>query len=131
MIRRPPRSTRTDTLFPYTTLFRSRKKPGNATIFPLRVSGRPSPTRWKNWRQTNLGFTLKMRYAIIRVESSRASRGFFQETIRKTLKCRESFMTELKSCARVRYGVRGGVAVTGWGREGPAGGSGSDHTQQT
>src|SRR3546814_18279892 len=26
MIRRPPRSTRTDTLFPYTTLFRSRAK---------------------------------------------------------------------------------------------------------
>src|SRR3546814_16725967 len=29
MIRRPPRSTRTDTLFPYTTLFRS-KPPANA-----------------------------------------------------------------------------------------------------
>src|SRR3546814_8058770 len=28
MIRRPPRSTRTDTLFPYTTLFRSRTKRG-------------------------------------------------------------------------------------------------------
>src|SRR3546814_13432591 len=28
MIRRPPRSTRTDTLFPYTTLFRSRRKAG-------------------------------------------------------------------------------------------------------
>src|SRR3546814_3269385 len=28
MIRRPPRSTRTDTLFPYTTLFRSRNQPG-------------------------------------------------------------------------------------------------------
>src|SRR3546814_1371411 len=28
MIRRPPRSTRTDTLFPYTTLFRSRAAPG-------------------------------------------------------------------------------------------------------
>src|SRR3546814_8341330 len=27
MIRRPPRSTRTDTLFPYTTLFRSRSAP--------------------------------------------------------------------------------------------------------
>src|SRR3546814_7633116 len=27
MIRRPPRSTRTDTLFPYTTLFRSRRRP--------------------------------------------------------------------------------------------------------
>src|SRR3546814_11965677 len=30
MIRRPPRSTRTDTLFPYTTLFRSSR-----TIAPL------------------------------------------------------------------------------------------------
>src|SRR3546814_1933956 len=32
MIRRPPRSTRTDTLFPYTTLFRSfgHKRQGNA-----------------------------------------------------------------------------------------------------
>src|SRR3546814_1780393 len=28
MIRRPPRSTRTDTLFPYTTLFRSRNDAG-------------------------------------------------------------------------------------------------------
>src|SRR3546814_13671204 len=28
MIRRPPRSTRTDTLFPYTTLFRSLVRPG-------------------------------------------------------------------------------------------------------
>src|SRR3546814_13586270 len=28
MIRRPPRSTRTDTLFPYTTLFRSDLGPG-------------------------------------------------------------------------------------------------------
>src|SRR3546814_11157461 len=33
MIRRPPRSTRTDTLFPYTTLFRSRH--GLAAIEPL------------------------------------------------------------------------------------------------
>src|SRR3546814_1886918 len=31
MIRRPPRSTRTDTLFPYTTLFRSLCRPGRAS----------------------------------------------------------------------------------------------------
>src|SRR3546814_14996968 len=37
MIRRPPRSTRTDTLFPYTTLFRSQK----ITRFTGRVGGRP------------------------------------------------------------------------------------------
>src|SRR3546814_12839422 len=30
MIRRPPRSTRTDTLFPYTTLFRSGRPAGEA-----------------------------------------------------------------------------------------------------
>src|SRR3546814_11347422 len=30
MIRRPPRSTRTDTLFPYTTLFRSVRRPYRA-----------------------------------------------------------------------------------------------------
>src|SRR3546814_1029650 len=33
MIRRPPRSTRTDTLFPYTTLFRSRLTTGMATAY--------------------------------------------------------------------------------------------------
>src|SRR3546814_7658053 len=33
MIRRPPRSTRTDTLFPYTTLFRSRY-PGRSEASP-------------------------------------------------------------------------------------------------
>src|SRR3546814_14775953 len=34
MIRRPPRTTRTDTLFPYTTLFRS---PGEAALAALRI----------------------------------------------------------------------------------------------
>src|SRR3546814_14935777 len=36
MIRRPPRSTRTDTLFPYTTLFRSLPRVvGQALIYPV------------------------------------------------------------------------------------------------
>src|SRR3546814_7421385 len=35
MIRRPPRSTRTDTLFPYTTLFRSVLDEGRALIVAL------------------------------------------------------------------------------------------------
>src|SRR3546814_10374804 len=33
MIRRPPRSTRTDTLFPYTTLFRSRMRSEVGFVF--------------------------------------------------------------------------------------------------
>src|SRR3546814_20694816 len=34
MIRRPPRSTRTDTLFPYTTLFRSEHAVGKGVVHP-------------------------------------------------------------------------------------------------
>src|SRR3546814_6875261 len=37
MIRRPPRSTRTDTLFPYTTLFRSTLREGSDTAVPIEV----------------------------------------------------------------------------------------------
>src|SRR3546814_10383530 len=46
MIRRPPRSTRTDTLFPYTTLFRSRVffssffKTSKKTYFEIREDRR-------------------------------------------------------------------------------------------
>src|SRR3546814_11987472 len=49
MIRRPPRSTRTDTLFPYTTLFRSliriilrwRYEHGSMRVMIYQVSGPP------------------------------------------------------------------------------------------
>src|SRR3546814_8898578 len=47
MIRRPPRSTRTDTLFPYTTLFRSNAMPlsGNTTSSATRLGNNaPSTT---------------------------------------------------------------------------------------
>src|SRR3546814_17206800 len=39
MIRRPPRSTRTDTLFPYTTLFRSRKNAAEVAVADRPVIG--------------------------------------------------------------------------------------------
>src|SRR3546814_4380614 len=41
MIRRPPRSTRTDTLFPYTTLFRSRSAMGPSSVLRRPVLSRP------------------------------------------------------------------------------------------
>src|SRR3546814_13819922 len=44
MIRRPPRSTRTDTLFPYTTLFRSVESPASPAATD---DGRPA-----SWRRT-------------------------------------------------------------------------------
>src|SRR3546814_5459819 len=38
MIRRPPRSTRTDTLFPYTTLFRSSSLPMSDRTLPMSLA---------------------------------------------------------------------------------------------
>src|SRR3546814_955965 len=59
MIRRPPRSTRTDTLFPYTTLFRSnvgylstRIGDGESSIDIMnRTNGNPEYTVFKPWVQ--------------------------------------------------------------------------------
>src|SRR3546814_2772713 len=39
MIRRPPRSTRTDTLFPYTTLFRSEPNQREMLLYVLQDAG--------------------------------------------------------------------------------------------
>src|SRR3546814_16928039 len=47
MIRRPPRSTSTDTLFPYTTLFRSRA--GGRRI--CLAGPRSSAQRWRNGKR--------------------------------------------------------------------------------
>src|SRR3546814_19993929 len=43
MLRRPPRSTRTDTLFPYTTLFRSRPRPAPRRRSSASTSSPPAP----------------------------------------------------------------------------------------
>src|SRR3546814_20857450 len=59
MIRRPPRSTRTDTLFPYTTLFRSflqvinRRSEGNNTVEIFTLDG-----------DRTTGFTLRHRGSV-------------------------------------------------------------------
>src|SRR3546814_15512054 len=64
MIRRPPRSTRTDTLFPYTTLFRSpcpfdaksSLRSGNRSVpIPLAHRRRKCPARFLGHRRTICG----------------------------------------------------------------------------
>src|SRR3546814_15187624 len=69
MIRRPPRSTRTDTLFPYTTLFRSARRPrarprslhlaGPGAVPQMEVAfgrgGRPRPCREDKHVRTGYG----------------------------------------------------------------------------
>src|SRR3546814_5825877 len=61
MIRRPPRSTRTDTLCPYTTLFRSSGLTGRSSVMSvakcLGVDDPDAPNmrelgaEWPHWRQ--------------------------------------------------------------------------------
>src|SRR3546814_2645902 len=67
MIRRPPRSTRTDTLFPYTTLFRSRlmrpllsKRAGPNLLCS---SGRSSPKRSEE-HTSELQSLMRISYAV-------------------------------------------------------------------
>src|SRR3546814_14448554 len=51
MIRRPPRSTRTDTLFPYTTRFRSDKTNCGHDIAPAKPGAIPGAPAAREWRQ--------------------------------------------------------------------------------
>src|SRR3546814_7769930 len=67
MIRRPPRSTRTDTLFPYTTLFRSRCcRPHRPKRWP--PSSGCAPTRRSRWRSeehtSELQSLMRISYAV-------------------------------------------------------------------
>src|SRR3546814_1691025 len=70
MIRRPPRSTRTDTLFPYTTLFRSKirnHETGMAyAIDELVRRGAPKPTAdTKSWLESlsSVGFFTRRKHS--------------------------------------------------------------------
>src|SRR3546814_13165230 len=59
MIRRPPRSTRTDTLFPYTTLFRSghrsryAERQGEQSREASDGSRKPVDRRWNTGQRTS------------------------------------------------------------------------------
>src|SRR3546814_5396317 len=78
MIRRPPRSTRTDTLVPETTLFRSTEPSGEAQVgeilrdpdfgVPTRQAGLQRHVEMYQWTRDGSGYALEWRAA--RVESS-------------------------------------------------------------
>src|SRR3546814_7945934 len=64
MIRRPPRSTRTDTLFPYTTLFRSCTRGGPACA-PSAPAPRPAATGAAGCRSCRGLPALEIRYGAL------------------------------------------------------------------
>src|SRR3546814_8606099 len=97
MIRRPPSSTRTDTLFPYTTLFRSLLEEGDAALAEL-IEAHPSADR-QQLRQLARN-TLDERK---RNKPPHAFRELFR-LLREVLRS-EEHTSELQSLMRISYAV--------------------------
>src|SRR3546814_10275343 len=93
MIRRPPRSTRTDTLFPYTTLFRSDRPLENDRSYPLLSRHHGILFRRRNFRDGLI--TTKTG-----AESGRYDRGNRYNHHRS-----EEHTSELQSLMRISYAV--------------------------
>src|SRR3546814_20555991 len=85
MIRRPPRSTRTDTLFPYTTLFRSKPTSGTALVGGVDVSRDPEGVK----RQIGYMSQRFSLYEALTVDQNRS----------------EEHTSELQSLMRISYAV--------------------------
>src|SRR3546814_17587470 len=83
MIRRPPRSTRTDTLFPYTTLFRS----------DTSGRGRLGAEDFER---------VVLPYLATRLEDARASS---EERLKQLYNRSEEHTSELQSLMRISYAV--------------------------
>src|SRR3546814_2126339 len=84
MIRRPPRSTRTDTLFPYTTLFRSRRTmpketeprraswpPTGYCAIPSLASGDPAAASRSEEHTSELQSLMRISYAVFCLKKKR------------------------------------------------------------
>src|SRR3546814_1883163 len=89
MIRRPPRSTRTDTLFPYTTLFRSHRS---------RASKVSSSESEEELRKSTLTYVDKATLRVFGQKLRRAAR--LVDLIRS-----EEHTSELQSLMRISYAV--------------------------
>src|SRR3546814_3577913 len=93
MIRRPPRSTRTDTLFPYTTLFRSRS--------PMTLEQELADFQ-AEWERTAPAGRAELYTA--KVEELRAS-ALFDQALRNDETRSEEHTSELQSLMRISYAV--------------------------
>src|SRR3546814_4539720 len=95
MIRRPPRSTRTDTLFPYTTLFRSEHfaLPGRARVSRRIGGGRHGRNHMH--RAATLLERLCNDIAVAAIVSRAAQHGYRSE----------EHTSELQSLMRISYAV--------------------------
>src|SRR3546814_10728783 len=108
MIRRPPRSTRTDTLFPYTTLFRSARRVTTLPGRPRRTLGAPavsSPRGYGRNRRENrseehtseLQSLMRISYAVFCLKKTRKNHNTTYQHLSITIKKRPTFVVSLHS----------------------------------
>src|SRR3546814_5654369 len=114
MIRRPPRSTRTDTLFPYTPLFRSREfaagKSPLAIARDLNADGISGPAG-KTWRDTSIRGDIRRGIGILNNELYVGVRVWnHKHSVKdprtgKSVTRSEEHTSELQSLMRISYAV--------------------------
>src|SRR3546814_4272532 len=99
MIRRPPRSTRTDTLFPYTTLFRSEDNSGTRQVIGRELHCDLVTRQNPDVMHTHLARDVAQNYmAIFQLDA--------KSCVGKVLKNRsEEHTSELQSLMRISYAV--------------------------
>src|SRR3546814_9291970 len=95
MIRRPPRSTRTDTLFPYTTLFRSDR----IRLAPVTLWGADS-SAFEDFSPADRQKLVDHFYAVMQAELSKDYRMVAAPSARS-----EEHTSELQSLMRISYAV--------------------------
>src|SRR3546814_2068560 len=100
MIRRPPRSTRTDTLFPYTTLFRSARD-GECLVVSL---GQEDDKRIAAFSFINAGTCRRTACAEHRGEHESNNSLHFHKSLRSPTRSAER-TSELQSLMRISYAV--------------------------
>src|SRR3546814_3251101 len=102
MIRRPPRSTRTDTLFPYTTLFRSaravrtgvpvarvRRRHRRAACGDVRGGDglrRPAPDRRSEEHTSELQSLMRISYAVFCLKKKKLTTNYKKVISKRTVK---------------------------------------------
>src|SRR3546814_3884301 len=101
MIRRPPRSTRTDTLFPYTTLFRSHIQDFNSRVREKDQVANASDFKGK--RQKDLSKMVDIRKKARLVQHHQDSLPHLARL--KAVGRSEEHTSELQSLMRISYAV--------------------------
>src|SRR3546814_5440697 len=108
MIRRPPRSTRTDSLFPYPTLFRSDGAPQGLRPYRPRTPAprrrHPHPHGHRHADGAALGLFVLAARDLSRSGTDRVTAGRAKGTMVRVLRS-EEHTSELQSLMRISYAV--------------------------